>query len=270
MIISVNTVIKRIEGNINIFERVLWVDEKNEIAFLIEVYSNKWPYAKAVKNISEAFDNGEFEVVTDPMIRIVGEKDIPDKDKDIRDKANKTIEFVLQHTPEPDIFYSERRVTAIKETCKALLISESSVKRYLKKYWKNGMCINALLPDYYLCGTSQDRKVGIKKLGRPKKYADIVGEGINVDDEVKRVFRLALDKYYYTKKKNTLKTVYNLMIRNYFSEDFKIEQGVRIPLIKPVCQIPTMQQFRYWFYKERNYKVEISYRDGYKNFQLNH
>jgi len=204
------------------------------------------------------------------MARVVGEKDIPNKDKDIRNKAYKTIEFVLNYMPEPDIYYPDRRVVTIKDASKALLVSESSIKRYLKKYWKNGKCKNALLPDYYMCGKSQGRKIGSKKLGRPKKYADIVGEGINVDDEMKRVFRLAIDKYYYTKKKNTLKTVYNLMIRNYFSEDFKIEQGVKIPLIKPTYQIPSMQQFRYWFNNERNYKVEISYRDGYKNFLLNH
>jgi len=53
MILNVNTIVKRTEGNVNIYERILWVDEKNEIAFLIDVYSNKWPYVKAVKNISK-------------------------------------------------------------------------------------------------------------------------------------------------------------------------------------------------------------------------
>lgn len=270
MILSVNTVIKRIVNSKNIIERILWVDQNNEMAFLIDIYSNTWPYAKTIKDISEALDSGECEVIKDPLVRIVNENNISGNGKDMRDKAFKTIEFVLNIVPEPDIYYSDRRVMAIDNTSKALLISESTLKRYLKKYWKNGKCKNALLPDYYMCGTSHNRKVGEQKLGRPKKYSKIVGEGINVDDEIKRVFRLSIDKYYYNKRKNSLKTVYNLMIRHYFSEDFKIEQGVKIPLIKPVCKIPSMQQFRYWFNKERNYKAEISYREGYKNYQLNH
>jgi hypothetical protein len=44
------------------------------------------------------------------------------------------------------------------------------------------------------------------------------------------------------------------MRKEYFSDGFKEENGVKIPVIKPQSEIPSFGQFRYWFEKERDYK----------------
>ena len=44
------------------------------------------------------------------------------------------------------------------------------------------------------------------------------------------------------------------MRKEYFTEGYKEQNGIMIPILKPQSEIPSFGQFRYWFYKERNLK----------------
>ncbi|UTW70538.1 hypothetical protein KHA80_09285 [Anaerobacillus sp. HL2] len=56
---------------------------------------------------------------------------------------------------------------------------------------------------------------------------NILEEGINVDDKIKRIFRVALEKYYLTTNENKLTDAYKMMIKEFYAEDIYFENGVR-------------------------------------------
>ncbi len=57
------------------------------------------------------------------------------------------------------------------------------------------------------------------------------------------------------------------MLKEFFYTDIKIKDNVEIPIIKSYGEIPSINQFRYWFQKERNIKKEISSRQSPKKYE---
>lgn len=60
------------------------------------------------------------------------------------------------------------------------------------------------------------------------------------------------------------------MLRDYFSKENRIENGIKMPIVNSIEEIPTFGQFRYWFEKDRNYKKEITTRYSAKTYELKH
>jgi hypothetical protein len=217
--------------------------------------------------MEDALAGGKAEIKDDDeFIVVLKEEDIPVKHKEIRDRAWEVIKDMVDK--EPDIFQSTFRGKLIKRASETCGLSESWILEYLKRYWKRGKTCNALLPDYRNCGAKgKERKAGNVKRGRPRTNQSIIGEGVNVTEDIKRIFRIAVNKYYYTTAKNSLTLTYELMRKEYFSDGFKEENGVKIPVLKSQSEIPSFGQFRYWFEKERNVKKEISSRYSNKKYQ---
>jgi hypothetical protein len=73
-----------------------------------------------------------------------------------------------------------------------------------------------LLPDYANSGgRGKERHSTGKKRGRPRLYGG--QKGINVTPDIRRVFRVAVDRYYaQVGSKFTLKGAYDEMIRTFF------------------------------------------------------
>jgi len=196
----------------------------------------------------------------DIWISISNDEDISLLNKEYRDKAWNTIVDLIRE--EPYIYESTSRRKLILKVSKEKEISESSIKRYLKRYWCRGKIKNALLPDFLNSGApGKERIGGDKKRGRPRKNTDVIGEGINIDVSMKKVFQSSINKYYNQSNKNPLTTVYELMIRDYFMNNSDEEAYLRIP---------SLGQFKYWFYKNRDYKKEISTRYGSKRYEQRH
>ena len=55
------------------------------------------------------------------------------------------------------------------------------------------------------------------------------------------------------------------MRKEFFSDEFKIENGIRVPVIKPIGEVPTYAQFRYWYYKNINLKSKFHPDKAVKN-----
>ena len=70
---------------------------------------------------------------------------------------------------------------------------------------------SAAIPDYRNSGGKGKQKVaGDVKRGRPRKYANDpdIGIGINVTEETKMTFRVAISQFYHTSKKRSLVAAY--------------------------------------------------------------
>ncbi|UZQ52430.1 Mu transposase C-terminal domain-containing protein [Clostridium kluyveri] len=270
MIVLNNLINFHLDNNKNTLERVLWLDKGNDTAYLIDIYSNYLPYSREISGIEESLNNGTASVETlDPFLRVINEMNVSEKHLSIREKAWESIKDIV--VLEPFIFNPTERRKIINEICKSQEVHESTILRYLKRYWQRGKTKNALLPDYYHCGgLGKEKEVGQVKRGRPRKNEVLFGTGINIDEEIKKVFKTAINKYYYTTSQKTLTLTYELMLKEFFSKETKIKDNKEIPIINSISDIPTFAQFKYWFQKERNYKKEITMRKGEKKYEQKH
>lgn len=244
--------------------RIIWISENEDNLYLINIDDNKWQYSCSKFQIKQELNNKEIEVINDDIF-IVSEDDINESAKAIRDKYFNIVSELYRNINEPEIFTKERN-KYVPGLCKKYKISRSTLDEALKRYWKGGKRKNALLPRYYNCGArGKDRKAGDKKRGRPAVYRDY--DGINVDDNIKKIFKKSINKFYNTQKQNSLVSTYELMIKEYFSEEIAESYDDKKLIIADNKRFPTMAQFRYWFNKERDIKREITERNGDRIFQ---
>lgn len=264
--LTVNTILKwSDEENV---ERVLWIDNNLDIAYSIDINENRYPKKRRSSEISDGINDGYIQFESDPYLKVIDEYDIPTSYKELRENAWEIIKEIV--ILEPNIFISKERRKYILKLCELHGVNESTISKYLKRYWIRGKVKNALLPDFMFCGgRNTDKKINETKIGRPRKNVAILGNGINVDENMKQIFRVSVNKYYNNPSKASLKVAYEMMLKEYFTEDFKIKDNIRIPLLKS-DEIPTLRQFRYWFQKERNIKNEIRNRKNLKTYEQNH
>lgn len=72
--------------------------------------------------------------------------------------------------------------------------------------------------------------------------------------------RWALNKYFYTQRKNTLSTTYSYMLKEKYCDEIG----------QLVGSYPTFNQFRYFYRKHRKMQNYYISREGLKNYQRNH
>ncbi|MFV2050851.1 Mu transposase C-terminal domain-containing protein [Metabacillus sp. YM-086] len=270
MLVVNNLISFTTSGNEKVVERVLWLNKAHDYGYFINIYSTSLPYERNISDVEDGLNNGSiFIVEKDPFRRLINEKDIPEKHLSLRDGSWEIIKDIVKL--EPLVYHTTERRKLILKKCEVHKVHESTVIRYLKKYWQRGKTKNALLPDYFLCGgKGKEKKASEVKRGRPRKHGQVTGEGINIDENIKKVFRSAINKHYYSSTEKSLTLTYELMLKEYFSLDSKVKGNVEIPVIKPYGELPSLNQFRYWFEKERDIKKEISQRKGRKNYEQNH
>lgn len=255
-------------------ERVLWIDESYRHCFTIDIYDKKaLPIFKRIEDLETELNSDTIvRLKNDPIARNPIEEKLTLKDKEIRDKAWQIIEYIANTENEPDIYDKRKRWQLSMEAKEKFGATDVTIYRYLRRYWQGGKTKNALLPNYNLSGgLGKDKKVTEKKRGRPRNisYIDEEKIGINVDEDVKKIFRISINKYYNNTKELSLSSTYDLMIQKFFSRNY-VNNGMTEKKVLPYENIPTFGQFRYWFYKERDLIKEIKKRKGSKRFDLDY
>lgn len=248
-----------------IIERILWLDKNGDKVFVINVNLNNCPYERRISEIIEAFNEGRAnELAFDKYIRIVNEDELTEKEKEGREKAWELVKSLVYR--EPDIFIPNKRGKLVDNLLKMHSINEKTIYNYLKRYWMRGKTKNALIPDLYRCGNRGTNKSESNiKRGRPRSLSK--GKGINITEDIKKIFRVAVNKYYYNAAQYSLKLTYELMIKQFFTESIKHENGVRVPILKEYSDLPTYDQFYYWYRKEKDIKKEITSRISSKRYK---
>jgi hypothetical protein len=256
--LSINMLIQ-CENDPKSIERVVFIDDCYQTCFLINVFDNSFPIAKDIKEVEESINNETAQVIHhDPWALFLSETDISEKAKIAQEKAWAVVSRLLEIGVD-NLLNITSRNRVINNIANELGVNHKTVVKYLKRYWKRGMYPDALLPDFRNKGCKgQEKQSGKRKRGRPRKGKQIVGDGINIDEEVKRVFRLAIIKYYETKKNVSVRFAYEQMIREHF----------RTELEESPEKIPTYNQFLYWIRKEQDLTKEIIRRTGKRNYDL--
>lgn len=125
----------------------------------------------------------------------------------------------------PFIANEDMRIQVIKKVAENSGVSVQSVRKYLCEYLAT-MDISSLAPKK-------------KEEKRPLTAME-------------KVMRKSLNKWFYTSKKRTLKTVYNLMLQNFYCD----EEGVLVE------GHPSYRQFYYFYQKYNKKETEYIQTDG--------
>jgi len=246
-ILSVNEIIR---DDLNDKEyRVLWIDEGNVIAFLIDVNAKSpSPFSMAIKEILNLINDQQMIKVKDhPMELNTLKYEISHKDLLIRDDAWNSIKDIV--IKQPDIYIKDKRGNLIHQAVTKSGETYKTILSRLRKYWIRGMTINCLIPDYDNCGVKNrtyENKPG-------KKRKDGI-EGIIVTDKIKQIFDDSLKKYYLTNDSNTLIFAYKEMLRHEFNKAVYFKDGVKQIILKPESELPTFNQFKFYF--KSNYQTD--------------
>ncbi|WP_144481232.1 Mu transposase C-terminal domain-containing protein [Cytobacillus oceanisediminis] len=259
-------------GSCLAIERVLWIAKKtNECVTINILDKNPKPKWTECEYIVEAINKLNARILTyDPYLMDKCVKEPSEKDKRIRDEAWKRIKDIVDL--EPNIYGQKERGEIIGELIRTKGYHSKTINNDLRRYWKSGKTINGLLPLFSKCGApgvERESKTG-KKRGRKRKIEQVLKMdiGINIDEEMKKIFRVAIKLHYSDKRKNPLKYAYDKMIEQFFNIGYKEKAGERIPVIPPEEELPTLDQFKYYFYKERNLKDILIKREGERKFNL--
>jgi Integrase core domain/Mu transposase, C-terminal len=260
-------------------ERIVWIDENHIIAFIFDINTNKsLPALKRISEIEEAISEGlALKLKSDPWFKIITEDNLSEKEIEIRDKIWNIIADLVEQ--EPEIYDRKLRGSLVMQAIaqSSDKIAKKTIYGYLRKYWQRGKTKNSLIPDYSNSGgKGKTRKDSTSiKRGRPRKYKQLaeIGEGINITEEDRKIFRIAISKFYNNRKGNFLTTAYELMLKDYYSEEIVFDdRGVRKSILIPSDRRPTIRQFRYWYNKEHknDIKKTVSSRRGRRAFALEH
>lgn len=249
--------------------RVLYVNPITSIIHVIDMDSNRWSYPIPKDDFLTAYQKKEMiEEKNDIYCRAVSEDELNGLEKQKRDQAWEMITFFKNKLADEEyMFIGKYRQKAMKETMAVFNISYNGLKNILIKHFKGGQTKYSLLPNYFKCGArGKERKVGDKKRGRPRKNGE--NAGINIDENIRKVFNVGLNRYFYNDRNNSLKMTYELILKDFFTKEVVDENGVKIPLLSN--SIPTYHQFLYWYRQLNDGKKEIIKRRGTRTYQQNY
>ena len=235
----------------NHIERVLWIDTDRLGYFLIDIASkHALPLYRSHAELETMANNGQLRLdAEDPYPPPIDQDTINQRHRALRDKNWIRIAPLLANQPailhpglRGKIIAAQMRVQGDE--------SHVSLYRLLRRYWQRGMTPNALLPDYAKCGgRGKDKAVSDKPRGRRPNHPELAT--VNVDPEMRKLFRTAITRTYACQPVFDLAESYHLMIRKHFTDSVVNPANGRQELVVQL-QAPSLRQFRYWYEKDND------------------
>lgn len=248
-------------------DRILWIDQDKIGVWTIDIIDKKaWPVYRQLDDLERSLATGEVRRVEKFNGYLA--KLLPDDEylKKHRKRAKRNYDLIapLVEDNDPHIFARWHRGRMVSELSKRLRVREAQIYLLLKRFWQGGCTPYATLPEYFKCGQTKDRKDRGKKRGRYKTG------GRNVTAEDRKLFRRGIDDFKKPGIAKTLRAVYELTIAKYFNLGYNVHpDGTLVPIIPPAAQLPSLRQFKYEYYKNRDPQAEIMAIDGEKEFERN-
>jgi hypothetical protein len=254
--------------------RIVYLNSNDDVAFVMDLCTNKgFPESCRASSIMSDIELGNAEIMTeDPWAMSVKDSDLSETEKELRDRAWNIICDLADPSKEPAIFDKKERNKLFSDVMKKNNVLPRSLHKYMRRFWQRGKVKNALLPDYKNSGAGgKERSAGEVKRGRKRKlqHDPQIGEGVNVDESMKKVFRLAISRFFRDPNETTLQDAFNLMLAEYFFEEFYYDEaGVKKTILIPPEKKPTYAQFHYWYNKEKDIEKDITARKGKNTYAL--
>lgn len=271
-------------------ERILWIEQAGSLVITIDIQNEKaWPVPHNRTLLEDRFASGEIcPLEVDPYQHLRQ----PDsafslKLRQSRDQAYELIRDIVEKH-EGELFFSHVLGPLVEETVKAVRDKWNSSKekkrseikgrskvtiyQYLRLYWQRGQMPNALLPAYDRCGAKgAPRMIHGPKRGRPgkKTLEKGVPTGVNITDEIKRIFRQGTRLFYDTPKKRGKEEAFERILARFFNKGKEIDpDGIPIPILPSRDEMPTFRQYQYWYEREWDTTRSTIAREGISAYNL--
>ncbi|MWC27179.1 Mu transposase C-terminal domain-containing protein [Paenibacillus sp. MMS18-CY102] len=274
--LTVNAVLEWIDDQLQVrsLERVLWIDPCNDRLIVIDLdKTGALPVEREMSQVNKAVTDGlVIKRSVDPYAKLISESQIKEKDKQTRDRWWSLIESIVSDVP--DIYDPRLRGAMVAQIVDKSGVSKKYVYRSLSRYWQGGNK-NALLPRYYNCGNpGQEKKVTETSLKRGRKSRlgkfDPEKQGVNIDEDMKQLFRVGVRLYYNTKERYPLRHCFKMIQENHMNLGYASVHGVNVPILPPSHELPTFGEFKYWYEKEFDLKATLQAREGVRRCHLQH
>jgi len=120
-------------------ERVLWLHPGGEGMFTIDIFEAKaLPMFRNAASIEAHERSGTLHVLDkDPWFRAVDEVSLPQKQKNIRDRAWQIIRPII--FDQPAVFDAESRGALVRRAMAENSVTNQTIYRMLRRYWQRGM-----------------------------------------------------------------------------------------------------------------------------------
>ena len=295
MHLTVNNLFQWQDGAVSSrIERILWIEQGGSRVITIDIKDKRaWPVLHNRVYLIERFVSGEILPLDVDMYQYLRQPDSAFDQKLLkrRDQAYKVIQDIVEKH-EGELFFSQVLGKLVQEAVKAerqrselankisseksfsevTKCSKMTVYRYLRRYWQRGQIPNALLPEYDRCGAKgAARKIHGPKRGRPKKDAleKDVPLGVNITEDIKEIFRQGTRIFYDTPKKRGKKEAFERILARFFNKDKKPDpDGIPIPIMPSLDEMPTFEQYQYWYKKEWDTTRSTITREGISAYNL--
>ncbi|MYN46684.1 hypothetical protein GTP23_16680 [Pseudoduganella sp. FT93W] len=230
--------------------RILWIDPRQRHAYLYDVAAQgseveRWTLARIQADLAAGRAS---KAGSDPYLTLLGQQQPAAAHLALRDKAWQIIAPLVAQ--EPAIYEAQLRGALVAQATLQHGVSHPTVYRYLRRYWQRGQTPNALLPDYANSGGRgklRQATAGVKR-GRPRKDSSADSAGVNVDEDIRRVIRVAVARYAAAHGRFSRQGAYRQMLADFFcTRQIDGETG-RIVAVQaaPHDSLPSFGQFNYW------------------------
>lgn len=268
--IAINSVYKYVD--VENGERIRIIEMNQHNAYVVNIDSiTSMPKKEDINKIKDEVECSKLLEIKDPYIKIIEDSELTDTQIKIRNEDWSFIEKYWNQYKE-EILNKSKRSKVLEFISEDTGYSLTKIKKVFSRFWQRGMNKNALLPDYYKSGgKGKEKKLSEAKIGKPRK-ADYYGnkvDGINITDDVKKQFSFVVNKYYRNNKKKSLKEVYTLLLKDFYSDKYIENNEVKYK-VWDKSRIPTYDQFYYWVKKKEDIQKDIIFRESEKEFNLKH
>ncbi len=216
---------------------VVWISIDNESDF---------PSIIDLDSLEHAIQEGALHRVDDPYSYLM--LSAPEKGSIAQVKRDQNYELISPIIRLDEYYLPKQRARAVESVLSENKTTKQTIYRLIRRYWKRGQIVNALLPDYKNSGAKgKKRRPGEKKLGRPRKYT---GTGVNVDEFIEKLFRITIQKYLLTDKGYSFP---------YAHRRFKDMYETYFPDV-PEEEMPTNWQMKHFYQREYSQVEKIKSR----------
>ena len=243
---------------------ILWVATDNEYGYWYDLNSRSRKPSKfkgedlLLDEVEGRYEVHEFV----PVEPIRPEASLTDIERQRRDRLWNMIRSAVE--AEPDIYDNKKRMSILRRIATENNVDPSYLFALLDKYWRSGKTKNAFVPKYAKCGAKGKTRQAYHNDG--ERRAKDASAGKTLTDDDRHYFLSAINKYYLTRNKLALTTVYEKLLHDFYSIPSS-DNGTKRKLL-PSNERPTFRQFEYWYYKNRNIVAEHKKRNGEITFEL--
>src|SRR6266511_312880 len=210
----------------------------------------------------------------------LNESDLSDqryeKQKARRDKAWQIIAPLFTGESAARMLFPQTRATLVAERALATGVTRQTIHCYARRWWQGGQTKNALLPYYGGSSSARDRArcASYRKLGRPSRISKHESRppGVNVDEKWRKIIITGAKMFYENREGQSFSEAYRMTLEHFCKKGFKVEDGVKKPILPDVNEVFSLRQFKYHYlsYRAQDSRPALIKRFGERRFNLRH